>query len=71
MAGGLDVHKNHYIEDYGAKRENLEKVFRFNRRTLALALTFGVAVPYLVYRGCVSEFHKQDEMDGKPYRKFM
>ena len=56
MAGGMDVKKNHFIEDYGARRENLEKVFRFNGRTLTMSLAFGVAIPVLVYMASVAEF---------------
>ena len=56
MAGGLDVHKNKFIEEWGARRENLEKTFRFNRKTLTIALIAGVALPYLIYQGTVDEF---------------
>jgi hypothetical protein len=40
----------------GSARENLEKTFRFNRRTLTLATIFGIVVPYVTYRGIVAEF---------------
>ncbi len=56
MAGGMDVHKNRYVEEWAAARENLEKTFRFNRRTLTLATIFGIVVPYVTYRGIVAEF---------------
>lgn len=56
MAGGMEVHKNRYVEDWGTARENLEKTFRFNRRTLPLAIIFGIAVPYVTYRGIVADF---------------
>ena len=56
MAGGMECQKNKAIEEWGAKREVLEKSFRFNRRTLPLALMFGLALPFLVYNGAVSEF---------------
>jgi hypothetical protein len=52
----MEVHKNRYVEDWGAARENLEKTFRFNRRTLPLAIIFGIAVPYVTYRGIVADF---------------
>eukprot|EP00897_Mesotaenium_endlicherianum_P001265 jgi/Mesen1/1166/ME000124S00203 len=71
MAGGLDVHKNKFVEEWGARRENLEKAFRFNRKTLPIVLTFGVAVPYLVYKGCIAEFNKQDLDEGRKPRKFL
>ncbi|CAK9219389.1 unnamed protein product [Sphagnum troendelagicum] len=71
MAGGMEVHKNRYVEDWGTARENLEKTFRFNRRTLTLAIIFGIAVPYVTYRGIVAEFNKQDELAGRPPRKFL
>ncbi|KAH9531502.1 hypothetical protein CY35_19G041600 [Sphagnum magellanicum] len=71
MAGGMDVHKNRYVEEWAAARENLEKTFRFNRRTLTLATIFGIVVPYVTYRGIVAEFHKQDQLAGRPPRKFL
>ncbi|CAI7746076.1 unnamed protein product [Closterium sp. NIES-54] len=71
MAGGLDVHKNKYIEDWGTRRENLEKIFRFNRRTLSIAALAIVVLPVVVYRGTIAEFRKQEELEGRPQRKFM
>jgi hypothetical protein len=35
MAGGMEVNKNKYIEEWGTARENLEKNFRWTRRNLA------------------------------------
>ncbi|CAI5988854.1 unnamed protein product [Closterium sp. NIES-64] len=71
MAGGLDVHKNKYIEDWGTRRENLEKIFRFNRRTLSIAALAIVVLPVVVYRGTIAEFRKQEELEGRPQRKFI
>ncbi|GJV32807.1 hypothetical protein Tco_1393207 [Tanacetum coccineum] len=65
MGGGMEANKNKFIEDWGAARENLEHNFRWTRRNLALVGIFAVAVPYLVYKGTVREFHMQDE-DTKP-----
>lgn len=56
MAGGLDVHKNKYVEDWGTARENLEKSFRFTRKNITLALIFGIAVPFITYKGITGEF---------------
>lgn len=69
--GGMEAHKNKFIEEWGAARENLEYNFRWTRRNLVLAGIFGVAVPILVYRGIVKEFHMQDEDAGRPHRKFL
>ncbi|XP_010259939.1 PREDICTED: uncharacterized protein LOC104599199 [Nelumbo nucifera] len=71
MGGGMEVHKNRYIEDWNSARENLELNFRWTRRNLALIGIFGVAIPILVYKGIVKEFHMQDEDYRRPYRKFM
>ncbi|KAL6329498.1 hypothetical protein AAG906_021506 [Vitis piasezkii] len=71
MGGGMEAHKNKFIEEWGAARENLEHNFRWTRRNLVLAGIFGVAVPILVYRGIVKEFHMQDEDAGRPHRKFL
>lgn len=56
MAGGMDVHRNKYIEEWGTARENLEKTFRFSRRNITLAVIFGIAVPYITYQGITGEF---------------
>ncbi|KAL8265435.1 hypothetical protein R6Q59_023565 [Mikania micrantha] len=56
MGGGMEANKNKFIEDWGTVRENLEHNFRWTRRNLALVGIFGVAVPYLIYKGTVREF---------------
>ncbi|KAG8055433.1 hypothetical protein GUJ93_ZPchr0001g32408 [Zizania palustris] len=71
MAGGMEVNKNRWIEEWNAGRENLEFNFRWSRRSLAVVGLFGIAVPFLVYKGIVREFHMQDEDAGRPYRKFL
>ncbi|CAO1945080.1 unnamed protein product, partial [Urochloa humidicola] len=71
MGGGMEVHKNRWIEEWNAGRENLEFNFRWTRRSLAVVGLFGIAVPILVYKGIVREFHMQDEDAGRPLRKFL
>ncbi|CAO2178386.1 unnamed protein product [Urochloa humidicola] len=56
MGGGMEVHKNRWIEEWNAGRENLEFNFRWTRRSLAVVGLFGIAVPILVYKGIVREF---------------
>ncbi|KAJ7545360.1 hypothetical protein O6H91_09G116800 [Diphasiastrum complanatum] len=56
MAGGMEVKKNVHVEEWGAYRENLEKAFRFNRRTIGYGLCFGIAVPLILYKGILAEF---------------
>jgi hypothetical protein len=56
MGGGMEVHKNRWIEEWNAGRENLEFNFRWSRRSLAVVGLFGLAVPILVYKGIVREF---------------
>ncbi|CAM0882690.1 unnamed protein product [Alopecurus aequalis] len=68
MGGGMEVNRNKWIEEWGAGRENLELNFRFTRRSLAIIGLFGIAVPFLVYKGIVREF---DEDAGRPHRKFL
>uniref|UniRef100_A0A0E0JNR1 Uncharacterized protein n=1 Tax=Oryza punctata TaxID=4537 RepID=A0A0E0JNR1_ORYPU len=53
MGGGMEVHKNKWIEEWNAGRENLEFNFRWTRRSLAVVGLFGLAVPILVYKGIV------------------
>ncbi|KAG1367759.1 uncharacterized protein [Elaeis guineensis] len=71
MGGGMEVNKNRWIEAWNAGRENLEFNFRWTRRNLAIVGIFGVAVPILIYKGIVNEFHMQDEDAGRPLRKFL
>lgn len=56
MGGGMEANKNKFVEEWGTVRENLEQNFRWTRRNLALVGIFGVAIPYLVYKGIVREF---------------
>ncbi|KAG6484743.1 uncharacterized protein LOC122012168 [Zingiber officinale] len=71
MGSGMEVNKNKFIEDWRTARENLELNFRWTRRNIAIAGLFGIAVPILLYKGIVREFHMQDEDWGRPPRKFM
>ncbi|KAL2652543.1 hypothetical protein R1flu_020671 [Riccia fluitans] len=71
MAGGMDVHKNKFIEQWATNRENLEYVFRFNRRTVPICVFFGMIVPFVTYQGITAEFHKQDQLAGRGPRKFL
>uniref|UniRef100_A0A7N0SWV9 Uncharacterized protein n=1 Tax=Kalanchoe fedtschenkoi TaxID=63787 RepID=A0A7N0SWV9_KALFE len=71
MGGGMEANKNKFIEDWGSARENLEHNFRWTRRNFALVGIFGIALPVLIYKGIVREFHMQDEDNGRPYRKFV
>lgn len=56
MGGGMEANKNKFIEEWGSVRENIEHNFRWTRRNFALVGIFGVALPYLVYKGVVREF---------------
>jgi len=47
---------NKFVEANGAAREVLEKGFRFTPRNLGIFAVFGIAVPVLIYKGCVDEF---------------
>jgi hypothetical protein len=69
--GGLDVHHNKYIEEWATKRENIEKVFKFNRASLSRIAVFGVVIPFVIYKVTVAEFHKVDTLRDRPLKKFM
>ncbi|KAJ7545361.1 hypothetical protein O6H91_09G116800 [Diphasiastrum complanatum] len=62
MAGGMEVKKNVHVEEWGAYRENLEKAFRFNRRTIGYGLCFGIAVPLILYKGILAEFKLAEDL---------
>ena len=47
---------NKFVEANGAAREVLEKGFRFTPRNLGIFAVFGIAVPVIIYKGCVNEF---------------
>ena len=71
MAGGMDVHTNKHVEAWGHMRENLEKTFRFNRKTLPLALVFGVATPLALYALTVAEFVRRTTRAFSPPSSFI
>ncbi|GMQ06779.1 hypothetical protein CsSME_00051230 [Camellia sinensis var. sinensis] len=71
MGGGMETNKNRFIEEWGSARENLELNFRWTRRNFALVGLFGIAIPILVYKGIVRDFHMQDNDAGRPHRKFL
>tara|TARA_B110000977_G_scaffold32211_1_gene42732 strand:- start:5326 stop:5523 length:198 start_codon:yes stop_codon:yes gene_type:complete len=62
---------NKFIEANGHAREVLEKTFRFTPRNLGIFAVFGIAVPVLIYKGCVHEFQVTDRKYGRPEKKFM
>lgn len=55
MTGGMGVHKNVHIEEWVAKRENLEQFFKFTKGAFARFAFFGIAVPYGAYRAIIYE----------------
>ena len=65
VAGGprtpTDVIPNKFVEANGAAREVLEKGFRFTPRNLGIFAVFGIAVPVIIYKGCVNEFVRAQE----------
>ncbi|GMQ06776.1 hypothetical protein CsSME_00051227 [Camellia sinensis var. sinensis] len=71
MGRGMETNKNRFIEEWGSARENLELNFRWTRRNFALVGLFGIAIPILVYKGIVRDFHMQDDDAGRPHRKFL
>ncbi|GMQ06773.1 hypothetical protein CsSME_00051224 [Camellia sinensis var. sinensis] len=71
MGGGMETNKNRFIEEWGSARENLELNFRWTRRNFALVGLFGIAIPILVYKGIVRDFHMQDDDAGRPHRKLL
>ena len=56
MGGGMEAHKNRFIEEWSTARENLEYNFRWTRRNLAIVGFFGIAIPVFIYKGIVREF---------------
>ena len=70
-----DVIPNKFVEANGAAREVLEKGFRFTPRNLGIFAVFGIAVPVLIYKGCVNEFVRahdslRDELSSDSPRFF-
>jgi len=53
---------NKFVEANGAAREVLEKGFRFTPRNLGIFAVFGIAVPVIIYKGCVNEFVRAQEI---------
>ena len=48
--GNLPVKSNKYIEDFGARRETIEKEFRWDGPTIRRLLIWGLAVPVGIYK---------------------
>ena len=73
MAGSdpTSVKPNQFVELHGHAREVVEKTFKFSPRTLGVIGIFGIAVPYLLYQGCVNEFHAADDKYNRERKKFM
>ena len=42
-----------------------------NPSTLAMLGLFGVLAPVAIYKGTVAEYHKADNLAGRPEKKFM
>lgn len=66
-----DVMPNKFVEANGYAREVVERTFRFSPKNLGIFAVFGIAVPVIIYKGCVAEFHHADEKYGRPAKKFM
>ncbi|ACO62557.1 predicted protein [Micromonas commoda] len=65
-----DVKPNKFVEANGYAREVVENTFRFSLKNLGKFAIFGIAVPVLIYKGCVQEFHVADSKYGRPAKKF-
>eukprot|EP00740_Mantoniella_antarctica_P024962 CAMPEP_0198678486 /NCGR_PEP_ID=MMETSP1468-20131203/953_1 /TAXON_ID=1461545 /ORGANISM="Mantoniella sp, Strain CCMP1436" /LENGTH=77 /DNA_ID=CAMNT_0044415921 /DNA_START=60 /DNA_END=293 /DNA_ORIENTATION=- len=65
-----DVKQNAFIEANGYAREVVEKTFRLSPKSIGIAAIFGVAVPFLIYKGIVMEFHAADAFAGRPKKRF-
>lgn len=48
-AGDLPVKANKYVEDLATRRENIEREFKWDGRTLTNIAVFAGLVPYLIY----------------------
>ena len=51
-----DVMPNKFVEANGYAREVVERSFRFSPKNLGIFAVFGIAVPVIIYKGCVAEF---------------
>lgn len=51
-----DVMPNKFVEANGYAREVVERTFRFSPKNLGIFAVFGIAVPVIIYKGCVAEF---------------
>jgi len=66
--GNLPVKSNKYVEDFGARRETIEKEFQWDGQTLRRIGLWGLLVPYGIYRMMVYEFDSTDAFGSKPKR---
>jgi len=49
FAGDLPAKTNKYVEDMAYHRENIERDFKWDRRTLTNILVFAGVVPFCIY----------------------
>lgn len=66
--GNLPVKPNKYIEDFGARRETIEKEFQWDGQTMRRIGLWGLLVPYGIYRMMLFEFDSTDAFGSKPKR---
>eukprot|EP00877_Chromochloris_zofingiensis_P012758 jgi/Chrzof1/7736/Cz02g34220.t1 len=73
-AGGFSdmyVKKNRYVEQWLDRRENIEREFKWDNRTLTAVLILFVGVPVGLYNALVWSAHQEDEYAGRPPRDFL
>lgn len=49
LAGDLPAKTNKFVEEGGARRENIEREFKWDGRTLTNIALFAGALPYVIY----------------------
>jgi hypothetical protein len=69
FAGDLPAKPNQFVEALGERRENIEREFKWDARTLTNIAVFAGLVPYLIYRVTVKEFDNADAAAGRPKRE--
>ena len=50
FAGDLPVKPNKFVEELGTRRENIEKEFKWDLRTLTNLALFAGVVPFVIYK---------------------
>jgi hypothetical protein len=70
FASDMYIKPNKHIEEWGARRENIEYEFTWDTATTLRTIVWGVAIPAGIYSLLCYTAQQEDAWYGKPVRAF-